>query len=354
MTTLSELINEYLFDDNEDGVELYDKWLDEYPHYDRQIDIMKDNGEDDDYEDEAMEVYREEFIFQMFNNWERGYNFWGAVNLEDRANEVDAMDFLGYLKCCIRWFKDEFDTTIDITTMTEEKIWNTIAYWFIHEEKGGCNDIEEKFVKDFTKRVRDKMEEELQSDREYRYSCDICYEKKQIEGICASCGTKYFCRDCWRKTAGKEENCPFCRNIMTFPVKFYNLDRVPTKNCLCYKRNEDKVKWRQNTRLAISVIPQFVKCLEEKRRTDEIIQNCIRKANEERMAKVIGVCNFCEKNITAGELTPNSVTEDKKLICKCCLTTPSIEECCPDGDDFQNWILGMFLSLTIIRRRIIN
>jgi hypothetical protein len=275
MTTLRELINDYLFDNDDDCVQLYEKWLDDYPHYDRQVEIMKQNGEDDDYEDEAGEVYREEFVFEMFNNSDRGYNFYRVTDIESRADDVPAMEFLDDLKCCIKWFINEFDTTIDITKMDEEKIWNTMAYWYINEGVGE-EDIYNKFVKDFTKRVRDKMEEQLEDDRVFRHSCDICYEKKQIEGICASCGTKYFCKDCWRKTAGKEENCPFCRCVMAFPVGlFCNLDRVNSHH---YKRNEDKAKWRLNIRPIISIIPQYVKCLEEKWRTDKIIQN-IKKKN---------------------------------------------------------------------------
>jgi hypothetical protein len=265
MTTLNDLIYDYLFENYEDGVKLYDKWLDEYPNYDRQVEIMKQNGEDDDYEDEARKVYKEEFVFELFNNWDRGYNFYRDAGVESRANEVDAMEFLRDLKCCIKWFKDEFETTIDISEIeeTEEKIWNTMAYWFIAKESADyCfKVVEENFVEDFTKRVRDKMEEQLELENvreEYRHSCDICYEKKQIEGICASCGTKYFCKDCWCKTAEKKKPCPFCRCRMDFPVGLFgNFDRVNSHH---YKLNKDKAKWRQNIRSIISVIPQRKLC----------------------------------------------------------------------------------------------
>jgi hypothetical protein len=282
MTTLNDLIYDYLFEEDEDGVKLYEKWLDEYPYYDRQVELMKQNGEDDDYEDEAREIYEEEFVAELFINWDKNYNFYLRTDIENRANEVDAMMFLRDLKRCIKWFDDEFATTIDITEMTEEKIWNEMAYWFVAKE--GCSNlIKKNFVEDFTKRVRDKMEEqlELENVREYRHSCDICYEKKQIDGICASCGTKYFCKGCWSKTAGKKENCPFCRCLMALPIRvFCNFDRVNNNH---YKINEDREKWRQNIRSIISVIPQYVRCLEEKWRTDKIIQN-IKKKNEDNLS----------------------------------------------------------------------
>ncbi len=156
MTTLSKLVNDYLFNSySEECVTLYEKWFNEYPDYNLQAEIMKQNGAVKYFEDEARKVFKE-FIFDLFNKWDKVkvYNFWDKVNLKERVNEINVKDFFEDLKCCFKWFKNEFDITLNIAIISEDKIWNVLAFWFIHEGNTR-NEIEDTFVRDFTKRVCD-------------------------------------------------------------------------------------------------------------------------------------------------------------------------------------------------------
>jgi len=126
MTKLKDLMFEYVLDEKEEDNRL-NKWFDKSLNYEKEISKIKDGHYEPDSE------AWDSFIFDLFNNWdEGGYDFWVACNLEKRANYVVPMDLISDIKSCFKWFKDEYDVILNITTMDDRILWNTLAYWYIH------------------------------------------------------------------------------------------------------------------------------------------------------------------------------------------------------------------------------
>lgn len=206
MNRLDELIDIYIFEGEDNELQ---KWIDGYD-----FPKLFNELEEEEYrfiKVLAGNVYRDEFIEEVFNT--EDYNFGEWVNCDETMERMEAGSFYTDLRRAAEWYK-EMDSDLDIIKLDEEQVLNKLAYWFVSEYYS----VEEKFISIFAPILESLLEEKREAGRTHRLKCDICFEAKRIEGICFSCGTKQFCFDCWNRTANKDNNCPFCRCKMLHNV----------------------------------------------------------------------------------------------------------------------------------------
>ena len=65
MTTLSELLYEYVFDLKLNGDSVFNKWFNKFQYYEREVGKVKDGK----YEPNDSEAW-DEFVFDCFNEWD--------------------------------------------------------------------------------------------------------------------------------------------------------------------------------------------------------------------------------------------------------------------------------------------
>jgi hypothetical protein len=206
MTTLTELLDLYIFENEDNELQ---KWIDRYD-FPKLLNGLEEE-EDRFIKVLAGNVYRDEFIDEVFNTGD--YNFGEWVNCDETMERMCCASFYTNLRRAAEWYK-EMDSEFDIINLDEEQVLNKLAYWFVSDYYSA----EERFISIFAPILESLLEEKREAGRTHRLECDICKEAKRIEGICFSCGTKQFCFDCWNRTANKDNNCPFCRCKMLHNV----------------------------------------------------------------------------------------------------------------------------------------
>jgi len=234
--SLEELVEDYLFGKS---IKLNQEAIDKF----------FENNEETGFGDDEIEVFcREawkEFINENLNK--EDFNFLDEIETDDIDN-IDARSFFKLLKD----YTNDRNRDFKIHEIEEERLWNILAIYIAETSEHLYLTFERKFKRELAEKLEKKLEEKTDTET-HRLECVICFEKKRIEGFCASCKDKCFCYRCWDKTALENEDCPFCRGSMTVSLILKtNYDFVHSdNNSNTYKINRDRINWINKMRSGI-------------------------------------------------------------------------------------------------------
>jgi len=243
--TLKGFIEEYIDgfegDDNRIVVGTLDEFLEEIniEHYFENLDTPID---------EMVEELWERFTAEYFNDWEednhKGFHYWfsGESPYEDLDNHFTIGNFLFIYNACIKWFKDEYDVSVEIKN--EIHTWNTIAYWCF--KVGDFSSQKERLKTELVseiERIKKNKEVSAEFSGKSRLSCVICLENKVIYTGCSTCSSGLLCYECYSKIGNV---CPVCRcPQMVQCVKCCHFVKVGDGPDVHYRLNTDRIDWER-------------------------------------------------------------------------------------------------------------
>ena len=162
----------------------------------------------DEFDDLFEDEYQTKFIETTFNSDDAcacGYkhNFYTQTEGRKLNTEFNVSGFIYLWSCVFKWFKDTFNTVIEMKN--DEESWNTIAFWVISEY------LYDHFFKIFKELYKESYVEYVDTvKRKSRITCGVCYEDTILYTGCRVCNNNYLCKKCYYSLED-DNQCPFCR-----------------------------------------------------------------------------------------------------------------------------------------------